>query len=77
MCLVFCLFVNGAFLRLWQSGRWKGPQNPPYQCPGFWSPCVFEGVQVNFDFVGQGVDLDIKVLLGAAVLARTGAFHAD
>ena len=39
--LVFCPFVNGAFLRLWQSGRGKGPQKPPCQRPGFWSPWRF------------------------------------
>ena len=40
---------------------------------GVFESCISR-VQVVFDFVGQGVDLDLKVLLGAAVLARTGGF---
>ena len=42
---------------------------------------VFEGcisrVQVIFDFVGQGVDLDLRCFWGRLSLLEPGAFHAD
>ena len=52
VCFVFCLSVNSASPRLWQGGRGKEPQNPPYPRRGFCSPSFFAGgisrIQVAF-----------------------------